>query len=56
MFAVEAYKEYSDLQSTADRIWAMYGDGPEASKAQLEADMAFEAYEYAAGIREIEDY
>ncbi len=46
------HDRYMSLQVKADNIWKYYGFSTEAyEKAQAEADAAYEAYEYAAGLK-----
>jgi len=55
MYAIEAYKEYVSAQKLADWIWQEEGDTSRAAMAQQKANDAYELYEYAAGIKSIED-
>ena len=55
MFGQNEYDRYVRLQECADRVWRECGDGPEYEEAQAEADAAYEAWEYATGIKRYED-
>lgn len=62
MFAVKEYNLYVEAQNYADRLFLLEQEDPEmwaeaALKAQNEADMLYDLYEYAAGIQSsIDEY
>jgi hypothetical protein len=56
MFGTKEYSEYVRLQELADNIWRAEGDTPRQAKAQNDANDAYEHYEYASGLKMLEDY
>lgn len=55
MFGIKEYIKYADLMEKADKYYLM-GWIDEYYEAIREADIAYEAYEYASGLKMDEDY